>query len=87
MIVHNILSVYTKSMLCEELDSLGCEDEYDFIYVPTDKSIQWNFGYDSRFVTDYTFARFEHGSRKVVQIAMNADGLEMNLKYYSSTVV
>jgi hypothetical protein len=101
LMVRNIPNMYTRSMLIEELDSLGFEGEYDFIYLPIDKSTQWNVGYAfANFktaeaakrcvadVTGYTFDRFEHGSRKVAQISVaHIQGLEKNLEYYSKTAV
>mmetsp|Transcript_27223 Transcript_27223/g.72622 ORF Transcript_27223/g.72622 Transcript_27223/m.72622 type:complete len:366 (+) Transcript_27223:87-1184(+) len=101
LMVRNIPNMYTRSMLVEEMDSLGFEGEYDFIYLPIDKSTQWNVGYafvnfktsDAAKrcvtdVTDYTFNRFEHGSRKVAQISVaHIQGLEKNLEYYSKTAV
>jgi hypothetical protein len=101
LMVRNIPNMYTRSMLVEELDSLGFEGDYDFIYLPIDKSTQWNVGYAFvnfktseaakrcvTDVTDYTFNRFEHGSRKVAQISVaHIQGLERNLEYYSKTAV
>jgi len=101
LMVRNIPNMYTRSMLIEELDSLGFEGDYDFIYLPIDKSTQWNVGYAFvnfktseaakrcvTDVTDYTFNRFEHGSRKVAQISVaHIQGLERNLEYYSKTAV
>jgi hypothetical protein len=101
LMVRNIPNMYTRSMLIEELDSLGFEGDYDFIYLPIDKSTQWNVGYAfvnfktaeaaKRCVTDvtgYKFDRFEHGSRKVAQISVaHIQGLQKNLEYYSKTAV
>jgi hypothetical protein len=101
LMVRNIPNMYTRSMLIEELDSLGFEGDYDFIYLPIDKSTQWNVGYAFvnfktseaakrcvTDVTDYTFDRFEHGSRKVAKISVaHIQGLEKNLEYYSKTAV
>jgi len=101
LMVRNIPNMYTRTMLIEELDSLGFEGDYDFVYLPIDKSTQWNVGYSFvnfktsdaakrcvTDVTDYTFNRFEHGSRKVAQISVaHIQGLERNLEYYSKTAV
>jgi hypothetical protein len=101
LMIRNIPNMYTRSMLMEELDSLDFRTDYDFIYVPIDKSTQWNVGYAfvnfktpeaavrcMDVVTNYTFTRFEHGSGKVAQVSIaHIQGLERNLEYYSKTAV
>jgi len=92
---------YTRSMLVEELDSLGFQSEYDFLYLPMDKSTQWNVGYSfvnfkcpsvakrcADEVTGHVFRCYDHGSGKVAQVAIaHIQGLEKNLAYYSNTAV
>lgn len=101
LMIRNVPNLYTRSMLMEELDSLGFKLEFDFIYLPIDKVTQWNVGY--AFVnftsneaarrcvdvmTNYTFCRFEHGSGKVAQVSIaHIQGFERNLQYYSNTAV
>jgi hypothetical protein len=46
--VPNIPNVYTRGMPIEELDGLGFENAYDVVYLPIDKSKQWNVGYEKR---------------------------------------
>mmetsp|Transcript_1500 Transcript_1500/g.3257 ORF Transcript_1500/g.3257 Transcript_1500/m.3257 type:complete len:385 (-) Transcript_1500:320-1474(-) len=101
LMVRNIPNMYTRSMLMEELDSVGFEGEYDFIYLPMDKSTQWNVGYAFvnfitpsvavrvvKELTNYAFQCYEHGSGKVAQISIaHIQGLERNLEYYSNTAV
>jgi len=85
----------------EELDSLGFQSEYDFLYLPMDKSTQWNVGYSfvnfkgpsvakrcADEVTGHVFRCYDHGSGKVAQVAIaHIQGLEKNLAYYSNTAV
>jgi len=101
LMVRNIPNTYTRAMLMEELNLLGFEGKYDFIYLPMDKSTQWNVGYAfvnfsspavaKRVIdemTNYSFQRYDHGSGKVAQISIaHIQGLERNLEYYSSTAV
>jgi hypothetical protein len=101
LMIRNIPNLYTRSMLMEELDSLNFNQEYDFIYLPIDKSTQWNVGYAFvNFVSssaamrcinvmpNYQFHCFEHGSNKVAQISIaHIQGLERNSEYYSNTAV
>lgn len=101
LMVRNIPNMYTRSMLMEELDSLNFQGEYDFIYLPMDKSTQWNVGYAfvnfsspsvamrcAKEMTSYTFKRYDHGSGKVAQISIaHIQGLQRNLDYYSNTAV
>lgn len=101
LMIRNIPNLYTRSMLVDELDSLGFQGLYDFLYLPIDKSTQWNVGYAfvnfvepavaarcREVMTNYTCCRFEHGSDKVVQISVaHIQGLERNLAYYSNTAV
>jgi len=101
LMIRNIPNLYTRSMLMEELDSLGFGGAYDFIYLPIDKSTQWNVGYafvnfDDPAVSrncmstmmNYTFKKFEHGTGKIAQVSIAyIQGLEQNLRYYSKTAV
>jgi len=101
LMLRNIPNMYTRSMLVEELGSLGFKSEYDFLYLPMDKSTQWNVGYSfvnfkcpsvaKRFaneVTGHVFRCYDHRSGKVAQVAIaHIQGLEKNLAYYSNTAV
>jgi len=101
LMLRNIPNMYTRSMLVEELDSLGFQSEYDFLYLPMDKSTQWNVGYSfvnfkrpsvakrcADEVTGHIFRCYDHGSGKVAQVAIaHIQGLEKNVAYYSNTAV
>jgi len=101
LMIRNIPNLYTRDMLMEELDGLGFQGAYDFIYLPIDKSTHWNVGYAfvnfddpdvagncMSIMTNYTFNKFEHGTGKVAQVSIAyIQGLEQNLKYYSNTAV
>lgn len=101
LMIRHIPNMYTRSMLVEELESLGLGGLYDFLYLPIDTSTQWNVGYAFvNFIaavsatkcvsamTDYVFRCFEHNSGKVTQVAVaHIQGLERNLEHYSNTAV
>lgn len=101
LMVRNIPNLYTRTMLIEELDSLGFRGEFNFIYLPIDKSTEWNVGYafvnfvDSnvatkftKIMTNYKFCQFDHGSGKVAQVSVaHIQGLQKNLEHYSNTAV
>jgi len=101
LMLRNIPNMYTRNMLVEELDSLGFQSEYDFLYLPMDKSTHWNVGYSfvnfkcpsaanrcADEVTGHVFRCDDHGSGKVAQVAIaHIQGLEKNLAYYSNTAV
>eukprot|EP00746_Dinoflagellata_sp_MGD_P129727 gnl/MRDRNA2_/MRDRNA2_63838_c0_seq1.p1 gnl/MRDRNA2_/MRDRNA2_63838_c0~~gnl/MRDRNA2_/MRDRNA2_63838_c0_seq1.p1 ORF type:complete len:204 (+),score=20.70 gnl/MRDRNA2_/MRDRNA2_63838_c0_seq1:224-835(+) len=99
--IRNIPNRYTRKMLMDELDSLGFESTYDFIYVPMDKSTHWNVGYAfvnfiqpkdasncMEKLTDYRFRRFRRSSGKVTQVSpAHIQGLIANMEHYSHTAV
>jgi len=101
LMIRNIPNEYKRHMLIEELDSLGFKAEYDFIYLPIDRSTQRNVGYafvnfktstgaNQCMITmhNYAFSKFEHGSEKTAFVSLaHLQGLEQNLAYYKNTAV
>lgn len=101
LMVRNIPNAYTRGMLVDEMEFLGFSFEYDFLYLPIDRSTQWNVGYAFvNFVSaaaarrcreamaGYTFRCYPHGSGKVTQVSVaHLQGLDANLEYYSKTAV
>jgi len=101
LMVRNIPNAYTRDMFVEELGVLGFTGEYDFLYLPIDRSTQWNVGYAfvnfgtpeaaarcRAALAGYVFCCYPHGSGKVTQVSpANLQGLEDNLEFYSKTAV
>eukprot|EP00747_Dinoflagellata_sp_TGD_P198465 gnl/TRDRNA2_/TRDRNA2_71522_c0_seq1.p1 gnl/TRDRNA2_/TRDRNA2_71522_c0~~gnl/TRDRNA2_/TRDRNA2_71522_c0_seq1.p1 ORF type:complete len:446 (-),score=89.88 gnl/TRDRNA2_/TRDRNA2_71522_c0_seq1:64-1401(-) len=101
IMIRNIPNLYTRNMLMDELDSLGFYGEYDFIYLPMDKSTTWNIGYAfvnfvapevaarcRKKLNNYIFCKFENPSGKVAQCSVaHIQGLKKNVDHYSHTAV
>lgn len=101
LMVRNIPNRYTRKMLMDELDTLGFQSQYDFIYLPMDKNTHWNVGYSFvnfvdaeaakrciELMTDYRFRKFRHNPGKVAQVSVaHIQGLQRNLDHYSHTAV
>mmetsp|Transcript_8373 Transcript_8373/g.22421 ORF Transcript_8373/g.22421 Transcript_8373/m.22421 type:complete len:436 (-) Transcript_8373:104-1411(-) len=101
LMIRNIPNVYTRAMLVEELGSLRLDGAYDFLYLPIDKSTQWNVGYafvnflDHRAaekcrvaLQGFNFKRDGKVSHKVALVSTaHIQGLEANLAHYENAAV
>jgi len=99
LMVRNVPNRYDRSLLMQELDELGFQGKYDFVYLPIDNSTNWNVGYafvnfedppDAKrcmaALDGHQFYRFRQNNRRVAQVSIaHIQGLELNLAHCSST--
>merc|ERR1719197_2249786 len=100
--IRNIPNGYGRELLMAELDALGFQDTYDFLYLPIDTSTLCSVGYafvnfehpaDAKrcqeVVQGHRFAHYMGKSkRRVAHVSVaHLQGLERNLKHYSCTAV
>jgi len=97
LMIRNIPNHFTQKQLIAELESLGFNGSFDFLYIPLDKGTMSNVGYAFvNFVTpewaakcmetfqDYRFKRH----RKVAATSIaHLQGLEANLAHYENSAV
>jgi hypothetical protein len=101
IMIRNIANRYTQRELVLELEEMGFEDSFDFVYLPLDKSTRANLGYAFvNFVNatwaskcmddfkDYRFKKYRNASNKVaVASVAHIQGLEKNLAHYENKFV
>lgn len=102
MMIRNIPNHYTQASMVRELEGLGFQGSYDFLYVPIDKGTMGSVGYCFvNFVTPEwashcarTFdgrpfsrqSRDKRGKVATVSVA-HLQGLEANLRHYRNSAV
>lgn len=101
MMIRNLPNKYTSQMLVEELNLLGLNNLFDFVYVPTDQLTRWNVGYGfvnfinaeaakecARTMTGYKFCRCNPRQQRDIQVVpAHMQGLRKNLEHYRRTAV
>jgi RNA recognition motif-containing protein len=102
IMLRNIPNRYSQRELMLELEELGFEDCFDFVYLPFDKATGLNLGYafvnfvhsshyEKCFTTfeEHRFTRYQEGNYKKVAKVSRAhlQGLEANVAHYENTAV
>jgi RNA recognition motif-containing protein len=101
LMIRNIPNRYTQNEVARELDSLGLEGLYDFLYVPIDKATKSNVGYAFvnflkedhaqtcfHIIDGYTFKKHRKARGKIASVAIaHLQGLEANLRHYENSAV
>jgi len=101
IMIRNIANRYTQRELVLELEEMGFEDSFDFVYLPLDKSTRANLGYAFvNFINatwaaqcmddfkDYRLKKYRNLSNKVaVASVAHIQGLEKNLAHYENKFV
>lgn len=99
VMLRNVPNRCSRELLVQELERLGFAEQFDFVYLPIDRSTQQNVGYafvnfvdpeaaaraTSRF-TNHRFRQFQRSKCMLVSPA-HIQGLRENLKHYSNTAV
>jgi len=99
LMIRNVPNRYTQHDLLAELDDLGLDGTFDFLYMPVDKASKASVGYAfvnfvapswaSRCVTvlqEYKFTRYGKNREAIVSVA-HLQGLDANLAHYEKTSV
>lgn len=101
LMIRNVPNRYDRVMLMQELDMLGFQSKYDFLYLPIDNATHWNVGYAfvnfdepkdaencMRALEGHQFFKFRQGKKRVAQVSVaHIQGLEQNLAHCSGTSV
>mmetsp|Transcript_41371 Transcript_41371/g.119021 ORF Transcript_41371/g.119021 Transcript_41371/m.119021 type:complete len:980 (+) Transcript_41371:142-3081(+) len=99
LMIRNVPNRYDRILLMQELDELGFQGKYDFVYLPIDNSTQWNVGYAfvnfdlpecakrcMAMLEGHQFFRFRQNNKRVAQVSVaHIQGLEKNLAHCSGT--
>jgi hypothetical protein len=100
VMIRNVPNHCTQKELKEELDTtLGLKGQYDFVYLPMDRSTRFNVGYGfvnftseeaaktcTSKLAGQCFSRFPHGKPVVVSPA-HLQGFEANVRHYRNSAV
>ncbi|CAD7969370.1 unnamed protein product [Amoebophrya sp. A120] len=101
LMIRNIPNRYTQPQFVQELDNIGFAKQYDFVYLPIDRSTESSVGY--AFVNfkkaadsvralsvfgEYRFHRYRNVSSKVGSVSIaHIQGLENNIAHYKKSVI
>lgn len=99
VMIRNIPNRYTQHMLARELEALGLEGRFDFLYVPVDKTTLYNVGYafvnfrDGQWaqrcmerLENYQFKNYRKACGRFATVSVaRIQGLEANLRHYESS--
>ncbi|CAE7236107.1 ML3 [Symbiodinium natans] len=101
MMIRNIPNRYTQREFVRELDGLGFEGTYDFLYLPIDKGTLCNVGYafvnflepvyaqrSMEVFHNYVFQRYRKVRGKIAAVSIaHIQGLEANMRHYENSAV
>jgi len=101
LMIRNIPNRYTQRELIRELESLGFDGTFDFLYVPMDKGTMCNVGYAFvNFVNheeaarcmqvfdNYPFTKHRKARGKIATVSIaHIQGLEANIRHYEKAAV
>jgi len=101
MMIRNIPNRYTQREFVRELDGLGFEGTYDFLYLPIDKGTLCNVGYafvnflepiyaqrSMEVFHNYIFQRYRKVRGKIAAVSIaHIQGLEANMRHYENSAV
>eukprot|EP00392_Amoebophrya_sp_AT5.2_P008584 g8612.t1 len=101
LMVRNIPNRYNQTQFVQELDSIGFRNQYDFVYLPVDRSTESSVGY--AFVNfrqpadavralqvfgEYRFQRYRNVSSKVGTVSVaHIQGMENNVRHYKKSAI
>jgi hypothetical protein len=97
LMIRNVPNRYTQNDLLAELDELGLDGTFDFLYMPVDKASKASVGYAfvnfvapswasrcAAVLQGYIFTRYGKNRQAMVSVA-HLQGLEANLAHYEKT--
>lgn len=102
LMLRNIPNRYTQPELIEELEEIGFQGSFDFVYLPIDFGSMGNVGYafinfDSTTwatrcqedLAGYVFRKYQHKTRtKAMTVSVaHLQGLQANLQHYEKTAM
>lgn len=101
LMIRNVPNFFKQKKLMQELDRLGFEGKYDFLYLPIDTSTLWNVGYAfvnfedpqqaktcMEVIQGYDFGLRQPNKRRPAQVSVaHIQGLADNLAHCTSTAM